>query len=50
MCFVRWFNVPFSKQVDENSDDDADDLISMEKLDRNSPEVWPEKSQYTTYV
>lgn len=40
--------------VDGNSDDDPDDLISMEKLDRNSPEVWPEKSQYQnnkqTYV
>ncbi|XP_037025917.1 protein lin-52 homolog isoform X2 [Bradysia coprophila] len=32
-----------SKKVDGNSEDDPDDLISMEKLDRNSPEVWPEK-------
>ncbi|KAJ6637047.1 Protein lin-52 like [Pseudolycoriella hygida] len=31
-----------SSKKDANSDDDPD-LISMEKLDRNSPEVWPEK-------
>lgn len=45
MWLDQWINTHLMWGIDGNSEDDPDDLISMEKLDRNSPEVWPEKSE-----